>query len=63
MNFKFPQFSATPLASIIPSASKEAIALMEDMLRCVLTACLHHPKKNKNPFSFTSTYSSNPKNY
>jgi len=33
MNFKFPQFSATPLASIIPSASKEAIALMEDMLR------------------------------
>jgi len=33
MNFKFPQFSATPLSSIIPSASKEAIALMQDMLR------------------------------
>lgn len=33
MNFKYPQFSATPLSSIIPSASKEAIALMEDMLR------------------------------
>ena len=33
MNFKFPQFSATPLASIIPSASKEAIGLMTDMLR------------------------------
>ena len=33
MNFKFPQFSPTPLASIIPSASKEAIALMTDMLR------------------------------
>ena len=33
MNFKFPQFSATPLATLIPSASKEAIGLMEDMLR------------------------------
>ena len=33
MNFKYPQFSATPLASIIPSASKEAVALMQDMLR------------------------------
>ena len=48
MNFKFPQFSATPLASIIPQvvivffsvflqpvtqASKEAVSLMEDMLR------------------------------
>jgi len=33
MNFKFPQFSATPLSSIIPSASKEAITLMQDMLR------------------------------
>ena len=35
MNFKFPQFSATPLASIIPTASKEAVALMTDMLRSV----------------------------
>ena len=34
MNFKFPQFSATPLATLIPNASKEAIALMTDMLRC-----------------------------
>ena len=52
MNFKFPQFSATPLASMIPQvvnvcrfyfemdflrffsqASKEAVSLMEDMLR------------------------------
>jgi hypothetical protein len=33
MNFKFPQFSPTPLASIIPTASREAISLMEDMLR------------------------------
>ena len=33
MNFKFPQFTATPLASIIPTASKEAVALMTDMLR------------------------------
>ena len=37
MNFKFPQFSATPLASIIPQASKEAIVLMEDMLRLATT--------------------------
>lgn len=33
MNFKFPQFSPTPLASLIPTASREAISLMEDMLR------------------------------
>ena len=33
MNFKFPQFSSTPLATLIPNASKEAIALMTDMLR------------------------------
>ena len=33
MNFKFPQFSPTPLASIIPNASKDAIALMTDMLK------------------------------
>ena len=35
MNFKFPQFTATPLASIIPTASKEAVALMTDMLRFI----------------------------
>ena len=39
MNFKFPQFTATPLASIIPTASKEAVALMTDMLRWSLTKC------------------------
>ena len=33
MNFKFPQFSPTPLASIITNASKEAIGLMTDMLK------------------------------
>merc|ERR550532_1050547 len=33
MNFKFPQFSATPLSTLIPNASPEANALMTDMLR------------------------------
>ena len=33
MNFKFPQFSQTPLSTLIPNASPEAIALMTDMLR------------------------------
>ena len=33
MNFKFPQFSATPLTTLIPNASPEANALMADMLR------------------------------
>lgn len=33
MNFKFPQFSPTSLATLIPNASPEAIALMTDMLR------------------------------
>lgn len=33
MNFKFPQFSPTPLATLIPNASPEAIMLMQDMLR------------------------------
>lgn len=33
MNFKFPQFSPTPLSSVIPNASKDAILLIEDMLR------------------------------
>lgn len=33
MNFKFPKFSPTPLASIIPNASREAVALMTDMMR------------------------------
>ena len=33
MNFKFPSFTATPLATLIPNASKEAVQLMTDMLR------------------------------
>ncbi|KAG7171618.1 Serine/threonine-protein kinase MAK-like [Homarus americanus] len=32
MNFKFPQFSPTPLATLIPNATPEAIHLMEEML-------------------------------
>ncbi|XP_067009133.2 serine/threonine-protein kinase dyf-5 isoform X2 [Anabrus simplex] len=32
MNFKFPQFSPTPLSTLIPNASKDAVVLMEDML-------------------------------
>ncbi|CAG7833948.1 unnamed protein product [Allacma fusca] len=33
MNFRFPQFEATPIQKIVPNASKEAIYLLEDMLR------------------------------
>ncbi|KAF4529467.1 hypothetical protein B566_EDAN015579, partial [Ephemera danica] len=33
MNFKFPQFSRTPLSSLVPNASDAAIALMEDLLQ------------------------------
>ena len=33
MGFNFPQFSPTPLTSIITNASKEALVLMQDMLR------------------------------
>lgn len=33
MNFKFPQFSPTPLASLIPNAGPDAIAIMTDMMR------------------------------
>ncbi|XP_068247374.1 serine/threonine-protein kinase MAK isoform X2 [Palaemon carinicauda] len=32
MNFKFPQFSATPLTTLIPNASPDAIQLMSEML-------------------------------
>lgn len=32
MNFKFPQFSHTPLSTIIPSASKDGMQLLEDLL-------------------------------
>ncbi|KAL3921825.1 MAG: hypothetical protein SGPRY_004768, partial [Prymnesium sp.] len=33
MNFKFPQFVATPLSQLIPSASSEAIDLITELLR------------------------------
>jgi len=33
MNFKFPQFVATPLSQLIPSASPEAIDLMTELMR------------------------------
>ncbi|XP_046423355.1 serine/threonine-protein kinase dyf-5 isoform X2 [Neodiprion pinetum] len=33
MNFKFPNFSPTPLSKLIPNASQESVSLMEDMMR------------------------------
>ena len=33
MNFKFPQFSPTPLEALVTTASREALVLMTDMLR------------------------------
>ncbi|XP_066953829.1 serine/threonine-protein kinase MAK isoform X2 [Macrobrachium rosenbergii] len=33
MNFKFPQFSPTPLTTLIPNASADAIQLMSEMMR------------------------------
>jgi serine/threonine protein kinase len=33
MNFRFPQFVATPLTSIIPNASPEALTLISDLLK------------------------------
>merc|ERR1711865_1031454 len=38
MNFKFPQSAKTPIASLCPNASPEAVQLMEDMM-------LYDPKK------------------
>ena len=38
MNFQFPQFVKTPLSTLIPNASPEAIKLMQDMLH-------YNPKK------------------
>lgn len=32
MNFKFPQFSRTPLASLVPNAGDAGVSLMEDLL-------------------------------
>ena len=33
MNFRFPQFVPTPLASLIPGCSPEAVKLMQDMMQ------------------------------
>lgn len=33
MNFKFPQFTETPLGQLIPNGGKEAIILMRDMMK------------------------------
>merc|ERR1719271_1586574 len=49
MNFRFPQFSPTPLSQLIPQASPEAIKLMEDTMgynpskRPTCTQCLQYP--------------------
>ncbi|XP_076028582.1 uncharacterized protein LOC143017709 [Oratosquilla oratoria] len=49
MNFKFPQFAPTPLSTLIPNASGEAIQLMQDMLkwnpakRPTAQQCLRYP--------------------
>jgi len=49
MNFRFPQFSPTPLSSLIPQASPEAIKLMEDTMRYnpskrpTCSQCLQYP--------------------
>lgn len=33
MNFKWPQFTATPMNQIVPMASKEGVTLIADMLK------------------------------
>ena len=49
MNFRFPQFVPTPLNSLIPNASPEAIQLIQDMLqfdphkRPTASQCLQYP--------------------
>merc|ERR1711897_79301 len=49
MNFRFPQFSPTPLSQLIPQASPEAIKLMEDTMRYnpskrpTCSQCLQYP--------------------
>merc|ERR1711939_877551 len=49
MNFRFPQFSPTPLSTLIPQASPEAIKLMEDTMRYnpskrpTCSQCLQYP--------------------
>ena len=49
MNFRFPQFVPTPLNSLIPNASPEAVQLISDMLqfdphkRPTASQCLQYP--------------------
>nr|XP_045606663.1 serine/threonine-protein kinase MAK-like [Procambarus clarkii] len=49
MNFKFPQFAATPLATLIPNATPDAIHIMTEMLhwnparRPTAQQCLRFP--------------------
>jgi protein kinase len=49
MNFKFPNFVATPLSALIPNASQEALELMTEMMRYdpqkrpTAAQCLQHP--------------------
>ena len=33
MQFRFPQFVATPLAQVLPNASQEGIELLQDLLK------------------------------
>ncbi len=33
MSFKFPQFLSSPLSKVIPNASPEALALIQDLLK------------------------------
>ncbi|GBG28895.1 Protein kinase [Hondaea fermentalgiana] len=54
MNFKFPQFVATPLDQLIPQASPEAISLIRELLRYdpkkrpTASQALQHPFFSKN---------------
>lgn len=49
MNFKFPQFVATPISQLVPSASSEAVDLMSELMRWdpakrpTAAQCLQHP--------------------
>lgn len=49
MQFRFPQFTSTPLAQVITNASPEAIILIQDLLlydpqqRPTASACLQYP--------------------
>ena len=47
MNFRFPQFAPTPLSTLIPHASPEAISLMRDLMK-------YDP--NKRPVALVGCY-------